>query len=306
MSRHGLPARSYLSHGTVIAGRDGRSGEDVSIATRLASTRHERRLLERLPRLTVYSEAELVLLSLIAVQVARLIWLVAAPIGPVGEWRAAGPIVPGDSAVLTSFDPFFRLSAGAGPAVVTSLNLTLHGVREDRATGRGSAIIALPDGRQLSFAVGEEIMPGVSLTAVGFDNVTISRGGAPEQIFLDQSTPALAVGAAPTPGAPQAPVQMTAPPAPPPAPAPAAGQALSLQPRMAGGRVNGLVVGPGSDGGQAFRAAGFVAGDVIVAVNGQRVTSLEQARAAIGQAGGAVNVMVDRGGRAVPLRVRMN
>ena len=79
--------------------------------------------------------------------------------------------------------------------MVTSLNLKLYGVREDRATGRGSAIIALPDGRQLSFAVGEEIMPGVTLTAVGFDNVTISRGGTAEQIFLDQSPPAQTVGA---------------------------------------------------------------------------------------------------------------
>ncbi|HYN45126.1 MAG TPA: type II secretion system protein N [Allosphingosinicella sp.] len=276
----------------------------MTIATRLALTQHRGRLLERLPRPTVYSAAELALLVLIAVQSARLIWVLLAPLGPVGEWRAASALVaPGDGSVLTGFDPFFRLSAGAGPAVVTSLNLKLYGVREDRATGRGSAIIALPDGRQMSFAVGEEIMPGVALTQVGFDNVTISRGGALEQIFLDQSTPAETVAGAPAP-APQ--IQMTAPPAPAAAPAPAAGQALNLQPRMAGGRVNGIIVGPGGDGGQAFRAAGFVAGDVIVAVGGQRVTSLEQARAAIGRSGGEVSVMVDRGGRAVPLRVRMN
>jgi len=82
------------------------------------------------------------------------------------------------------------------------------------------------------------------------------------------------------------------------------GQALGFVPRTVGGQVNGLIVSPGGDGGQAFRAAGFVAGDVIVAVNGQRVTSLEQARAALG--GGDVTVMVDRGGQAVPLRVRVN
>jgi general secretion pathway protein C len=275
----------------------------LTIATRLALAERRVRLLERLPRLTVYSAAELALLALVAIQAARLIWLVAAPLGPVGDWRASSALAaPSDASVLTGFDPFFRLSAGAGPAVVTSLNLKLYGVREDRATGRGSAIIALPDGRQSSFAVGEEILPGVALTAVGFDNVTISRGGALEQIFLDQSEPAATIGAAPTAPVPGQPPQPAVA-----APAPMqAGQAMSLQPRMAGGRVNGIVVGPGGDGGQAFRAAGFVAGDVIVAVNGQRVTSMEQARAAIGQAGGEVNVMVDRGGRAVPLRVRMN
>jgi S1-C subfamily serine protease len=70
--------------------------------------------------------------------------------------------------------------------------------------------------------------------------------------------------------------------------------------------VNGLIVGPGSDGGRAFRAGGFQAGDVIVAVNGQRVISLEAAQRAISAGGGDVNVMVDRGGRAVPLQVRMS
>jgi len=263
------------------------------------------RLLARLERLTLASAAEMLLIALIAVQLARLIWLFAAPLGPVGGWRASSAFAPpADSAILANFDPFFRLSAGAGPAVVTALNLKLYGVREDRATGRGSAIIALPDGRQMNFAVGEEIMPGVTLTQVGFDNVTISRGGVPEQIFLDQSEPAQTVGAPAQPVPP--PPQGAAPAAPAPAQGPQAGQALSLQPRLAGGRVNGIVVGPGADGGQAFRAAGFASGDVIVAVNGQRVTSMEQARAAIGQSGGEVNVMVDRGGRAVPLRVRMN
>jgi len=275
-------------------------GRSLEIATRLALIERAA-VLRRLPRLTVYSAAEIVLLCLIAVQAARLIWLFVAPIGPVGDWRAASSLaVPADGAVLTSFDPFFRLSGASGPAVVTSLNLKLYGVREDRATGRGSAIIALPDGRQMSFAVGEEVMPGVALTAVGFDNVTISRNGAAEQIFLDQSEPAPTVGAPAAPGTPvpptgPAPVQAV----------PSPGQPLSLQARVSGGRVNGIVVGPGGDGGNAFRQAGFAPGDVIVAVNGQRVTSMEQARAAIG-AGREVNVMVDRGGQAVPLRVRMN
>jgi general secretion pathway protein C len=50
------------------------------------------------------------------------------------------------------------------------------------------------EGQQRSFLLGEEIMPGVTVTAVGFDSVTVSRGGAPEQLFLDQSPPATTVG----------------------------------------------------------------------------------------------------------------
>jgi general secretion pathway protein C len=131
-------------------------------------------------------------------QCARLVWALVTPLGPVGEWKTAAalrPVQQPSSALLGSFDPFFRATAGAAtPAVVTSLNLQLFGVREDRASGRGSAIIGLADGQQRSFVIGEEIMPGVTLTGVGFDNVTVSRNGAPEQLFLDQSPPATTVG----------------------------------------------------------------------------------------------------------------
>jgi general secretion pathway protein C len=260
------------------------------------------RLIERLPRLTAYSAAELILLVLIAVQAARLIWTFAAPVGPVGDWRSAASQAPrADGAVLAAFDPFFRLSAG-GPVVVTSLNLKLTGVREDRATGRGAAIIQLPDGRQLSFMVGEEIMPGVTLSAVAFDNVTINRSGTQEQIFIDQSAPAPVAGADANSTAPVPPGTQPAPP--PTAPQGNSG-AISFMPRVTAGGVNGVMVAPGNDGGRAFAAAGFQAGDVIVAVNGQRVTSLEQAQAAIGT-GGTISVMVERGGRGVPLQVRLN
>jgi general secretion pathway protein C len=266
------------------------------------------RLLGRLPRLTAYSWAELALLVLIAVQCARLFWILVAPVGPVGDWRAtSGVVAPQDTSLLATFDPFFRLDGTTGPTLVTALNLKLYGVREDRATGRGAAIIALPDGRQMNFAVGEEVMPGVTLTAVGFDNVTISRNGTAEQIFLDQSGPAQAVGTvaapvpqAPGPAAPMPVVVAT------PAPIPVApGQPINFVPRTSNGRVTGIIVSPGSDGGRAFGAAGFAPGDVVVAINGQRVSSIEQVRAAIGS-GGDVNLMVDRGGQAVPLHVRLN
>ncbi|HEY5713655.1 MAG TPA: type II secretion system protein N [Allosphingosinicella sp.] len=268
------------------------------------------RLLGRLPRPTVYTAAEMILLGLVAVQCARLIWILAVPPGTVGDWRAPSSLAaPADSAILAGFDPFFRISGPSGPVVVTALNLKLYGVRQDQASGRGSAIIALPDGRQMSFAVGEEIVPGVTLTQVAFDSVTISRNGAAEQIFLDQSTPAAvadtvappATGAAP-------PTQVLAPPPPNPAQSPAAaapGQPLNFQPRTMGGRVTGIIVSAGADD-RVFRNSGFVAGDVIVSVNNQRVTSLEQARAALGRSGGEVNVLVDRGGQAIPLRVRFN
>src|SRR3546814_11852757 len=115
------------------------------------------------------------------------------PVGPVGDWRAESafrPALPRGAAALGDFDPFFRLNGDSGPMVVTSLDLKLFGVRENRATGRGSAIVGTPDGEQRSFPVGEEIVPGVTLRAVNFDSVTLSRGGTAEQMCLDTPPPA--------------------------------------------------------------------------------------------------------------------
>lgn len=250
------------------------------------------RLTVRLPRPTAYTALELLLLALLAVQCARLIWTALTPVGAVGDWKPAAALrPPAASFTAGGFDPFFRLSADSGPAVVTSLDLKLFGVREDRATGRGSAIIGLPDSEQRSFAVGEEIMPGVTLNAVEFDSVTISRNGATEQIFLDQSPPAETVAAV-------APASAAASPE-------AAARQIQFQPRLENGQVTGIVVQPAGSG-DAFRAAGFAPGDVIVSVNGRRITSPEQARALIEQSGGALNIVVDRAGRTVPLSVRLN
>jgi len=279
---------------------------------RLALDPRARRLLRRLPRNTVYSALELLLLSLLAIQCARLVWTLVTPLGPVGDWKAGSAlrqVAPGSSAVLGSFDPFFRLSGGNGaPVVVTSLNLKLFGVREDRASGRGSAIIGTPDGQQRSFAVGDEIVPGVRLTAVGPDNVTVSRGGTAEQLFLDQSTPATVVAppstASPMPAPPPPEV---APPPPPPVgmmrtesapPAP-----LQILPRVQAGQVTGITI---RGSGSTLGASGLQPGDVVTSINGQPITSVEQARgiAARLERGGEANVEVERAGRTVSLRVR--
>jgi general secretion pathway protein C len=214
-----------------------------------------------------------------------LVWTLFAPVDPVGEWRSRAAAPPSDS-VFSEFDPFFRRS-NAGAA--TALNLKLYGVREDRATGRGSAILALPDGSQRSFGVGEEIMPGVTLASVGFDSVTINRGAVGEQIFLDQSRPPLAVTDTVAPETPVEPDSQ-----------------IRFQPRMGSGGVNGLRVGPGSDGGYALEAAGLMPGDVILSINGERIASFDQARGIVRRARGEVSLMVERGGRQVSLRASLD
>ena len=128
------------------------------------------------------SMAELAGWVLAGLAAARLIWLAISPAGPLGTPHVALPTGP----VVVAVDPFFP----AGPAAadtVSSLDLVLLGTRVDAASGRGSAILATPDGQQKSVGVGEEIMPGVRLAAVEFESVTLDRGGAREQLYIDQS-----------------------------------------------------------------------------------------------------------------------
>ena len=268
---------------------------------RLSLDFRARRWLRRLPQYSVYSIAEILLLALLALQLARLAWAIATPVGPLGEWRLADRIagaVSGKADLFRSFDPFFRMQEGGAAAVVTSLQLTLFGTRMDEVNGRGSAIIAGPDGVQTSFAVGDEILPGVILKAVAFDNVTIDRGGTAEQIFLDQSVPAPEAGAVvPTVG-------RDSPPAAGGQPLTAAQIQTGVQflPRTESGRVTGLILRPAGDAA-AFTGAGFREGDILVAINGQQITSPDDAQRLATQLtpGANVSVNVERGGDVVPI-----
>lgn len=170
------------------------------------------RIVRALPQGGPLAWLEIVLLVALAVQVARLVWTVLTPVGPLGDWRppqAAVMSAEARTALLARFDPFFRGNAGAqGPAAVTSLSLKLFGIRLNEASGGGSAIIATPDGVQSSIAVGQEVVAGVVLKAVAIDHVVLTRGGADETLYIDQSVSAptaapspqvVAPGAAPTP-----------------------------------------------------------------------------------------------------------
>ena len=264
-----------------------------------------RRILRRLPRVNVYSAAELLLLGALAVQGARLAWAVVAPIGPLGDWRPAEIALPGDASdILAGFDPFFRLGGGQAPTAVTSLSLTLFGIRVDEASGRGSAILAGPDGVQKSVAVGEEIQPGATLKAVAFDHITILRGGVPEDLFLVQgdTIPASPLAAPPGAGFPVA-----APPPTPGGPGVGIGQLRSeigFIPRIDGGRVSGLVV-RAQGTGALFRQAGLRDGDVVTSIGGRPVAGpADLDRVATDFAGGGnIPIIVERGTQTLPLAI---
>lgn len=99
---------------------------------------------------------------------------------------AAPPMA--DRALLARFDPFFPDLAVSGESLpVTSLPISLHGVRADSSTGRGSAIIASGDGVQQVYTVGDLISDGVSLAAIARDHVLLDRGGVRETLWLDSA-----------------------------------------------------------------------------------------------------------------------
>lgn len=220
-----------------------------------------------------------VLTAVLGLQSARLIWILAVEPGGLGPPSVA--TVAGGSAdlsILSRFDAFFRGQTGGPPLVETGGasgelsggGFQLFGVR---ATGRGtgSAIIAGPDGRQVSVATGETIAPGVTLVSVAGDHAVIRRGGQDERIVFAP------IVAAPGLSSPPLPITSSG------QASPAAGggapsvdrsgvvNAIGLQPRRVDGRVNGFVLIPrGNASGLA--AAGLRPGDVILTVNGLEVT----------------------------------
>ncbi|WP_353216174.1 type II secretion system protein N [Sandarakinorhabdus sp.] len=125
---------------------------------------------------------------------ARALWLAVTPAGPLGSPPLAANLAANAAAsamALAASDPFFPQGSAAADTV-SGLDLALVGTRVDAASARGSAIIAAADGRQQSYGVGDEIMPGVRLAAVAYESVTLDRGGARETLYIDQSPGAVA------------------------------------------------------------------------------------------------------------------
>jgi general secretion pathway protein C len=261
-------------------------------------------LVRRLLPYDLYFWLKAVLLALIAVQLARLVWLLLTPVGPFGAWTPAqARLLPPQvqSTLIASVDPFFRGSQVAAATVKADITgLKLFGVRQEGSAGGGSAIIAGEDGEQHSFAVGEDVAPGVRLVGVAFDHVLLDMGGRQDRLALDDAEPAQAGAAPVVAGSP------AAAPGSQPLTVAAIRQAVAFAPRNQGSRVTGVIVNPARDAA-LFRAAGFQQGDVIVAVNGARINSAtDVAQLQSGLSPGArLALTVERGAQAVPISLNI-
>jgi general secretion pathway protein C len=155
----------------------------------------------------------------------------------------------------------------------------------------------------------------VRLKSVAFDHVTLDRGGADEDLFLDQSKSVQPVATPTAGGSPTTLSPSTVPVPPPPAPAgtpPLPGDAsgaaqlrqeIGFIPRIDGGRISGVVVRP-QGSGQLFRQANLREGDVITSIGGQPVSSPDVLdRVVTERRGGSIPVTVERNGQVVPLTI---
>ncbi|NJC06582.1 general secretion pathway protein C [Sphingomonas kaistensis] len=247
-----------------------------------------------LPR-DVYFWLKAVLLALVAVQAARLIWILVTPLGPVGRWLPpAPPTIPATAqlALFSTFDPFATAQApanAAAPAPAVS-GFTLFGTRMSFGGAPGSAIIAGADGVQTSYLVGEEVAPGVRLLSVGFDFVLLGGNGAEQRLAMEGAEPPVAAAAAGTVPAGSAALALT----------PAAiRNNVALAPRLVAGRVSGFLVS--ATGNPAVLArTGLRDGDIITQVNGRPLTDPAALQSQLSP-GARLSLTVERGAATVPV-----
>jgi general secretion pathway protein C len=224
---------------------------------------------------------ELLLVVGCAHQVALMFWAVATPraqssLTALSPVNTARPFQVPQSLRLATHDIFHRSGPGQTPsdtsatAPATTLNLQLFGMRAPSGATGGSAIIRRPDGSQDVFFVGQNIIDGVTLERIRADHVVIRRSGLLESLYLDQTR-------APAQSAPESDVATgTAQEAPRRRISASAAElfaAIQVAPGRTSAGAAGLAVRPGADP-SLFSEAGFEAGDILVAVNGQATAQL--------------------------------
>jgi general secretion pathway protein C len=213
--------------------------------------------------------AEVAVVAMLALQCARLVWLLLPP-APLGTIPDAGAGLMAPRLERLSIDAFHP--GAATGAIADTSGLRLYATRASSAGG--SAIVADRNGMQRSYAVGDEVAPGVVLAAVHADHAILESAGRRTELRFQVATVSNRPPATAAPVATRAPAATTTlgADASPPVIDPA--QLLAeagLRPVDAGGGEAGYTVIPRGDGA-ILRQAGLQAGDVLLSVNGQALT----------------------------------
>src|SRR6185312_10640058 len=151
----------------------------------LTATDHER--LARGAALSVCAAAALLVLWTLV----RLAWLLL-PHADVIDTGAAAPLATAAAAPVQSIAKWHlfgnpqavNLAQLARNAPTTLLKLTLRGTLALPDPKQGIAVIADEQGHELSYNVGDDIVPGVKLVEVHTDHVVLEHEGALENLQL--------------------------------------------------------------------------------------------------------------------------
>lgn len=276
--------------------------------------RHARRL----PR-----AAEWVLTGLLAMALAQLAWKLV-PVPDAARWvpppPGAGPATvqgPNVEAIVAAH-LYGEAAAPAAPsqnaledAPDTRLNLSLLGILAATAERGSRALIATSNGEEKPYAIGADVIRGVSLQAIFPDRVILSRAGALETLRLDKDAPSRAPVETARPGSggndsDAAAVlstirqELLSDPS-------RANEYIRMQPSASGGQLRGYRIYPGRDRA-IFTAAGLRPGDLVTEVNGIQLNDPNTALQMLGQLSSAtsLNVVIERGGQQQTVNLNFN
>jgi general secretion pathway protein C len=237
---------------------------------------------------------------------ALLVWILrgddmvpAADLPAPAPAPAPAPTAPASIAPPPAAAPP-ALAAPPPPASVDLSAIQLRGI-VNRPAG-ASAMLEIAGSRQRLVRVGSLVMPGVEVTAIGADEVTLMAGGDARVLRFDAapaSAPGPAVAEAPPAAAADARIAQLA--------ATSADWRIGLAAERRDGRIIGYRV-VDSARLPLLRRAGLQAGDVVTAINGTGLTSEEKVIELPAEIAGAYTVELSflRGGSARSASVPVN
>ncbi|MBB4727322.1 general secretion pathway protein C [Xanthomonas arboricola] len=120
-----------------------------------------------------------VLLALLALQCARVVWVMITPIGPLGTAEAA--TAAGADMPALRRDVFYRSVPESN-----SDGVVLHGVRAGGT--QAAAFLSSGDGRQGAYRIGDGVVAGVTVQAIASDHVLLRTGSGVRRLALVEST----------------------------------------------------------------------------------------------------------------------
>ncbi|WP_028007838.1 type II secretion system protein GspC [Solimonas flava] len=265
--------------------------------------------------------AVLLLVVAVAYLAAQLVWALM-PVPEAARWQAP-PLPPpatsaraetnvqalADAHLFGAYQPA-PSAQNAAEAPDTRLSLTLLGILSATAENESRALIGSSDGEEKPYAIGDDVIRGVSLQAIFPDRVVLSRNGTLETLRLNKDTPSTAE-------------------APPPRGAAGAGgdtaqmlsrirdevmsdpskasQYIRVQPANVNGQLKGFRIYPGRDRG-AFNQLGLRPGDLVTSVNGVQLDDGQKALQMLTDLSKAssVSLTVERGGQTQTFNVTLN